>query len=421
MASIKKKKVLIHSLVFSPDGVSTAYLYNDLALGLQRAGLEVVVLTTTPHYNLVPQALLQQPLLKKWGGLFYESNFHGIRVIHVPQKKYKRTLFRLFGFLYWHLLALIIGISLRRIGLIISPSPPLTIGLLNIVIGFFKQSKVVYNVQEIYPDFLINQGQLRSSTIIHFLKWMERFVYRHSDVVVTIDQQFYDTIVPRFKDSGKLKIIPNFVDTDLYRPIEQPALDTSMFISDETLKVMYAGNIGYAQDWEPLLEVAQQLKSEPITFYVIGEGVEKKRLNEEVKGAGLQNIRILPYQARELMPSIVSFADLHFIFMNPRMEEQGFPSKVYTIMACAKPLMVISGERTPLYQFLKDKDCAFLIGEKDKQEKVNKIKQELLHAVQDRNRLQQMGNNGYEVIHRFYSQNVVVEQYVQLIKGLMVS
>ena len=44
-----RKKVVIHSLVFSPDGVSTAYIYNDIALGFKNAGHEVLVLTTTPH------------------------------------------------------------------------------------------------------------------------------------------------------------------------------------------------------------------------------------------------------------------------------------------------------------------------------------------------------------------------------------
>jgi colanic acid biosynthesis glycosyl transferase WcaI len=76
-----KKKILIHSIVFSPDGVSTAYLYNDIVLGFKDAGYEVVVLTTTPHYNLIETALQKQPLNRKLFGLFYESDFDGIPVI----------------------------------------------------------------------------------------------------------------------------------------------------------------------------------------------------------------------------------------------------------------------------------------------------------------------------------------------------
>src|SRR5690606_15389112 len=219
-----KKKILIHSIVFSPDGVSTAYLYNDIAKAFEEHGFEVVVLTTTPHYNIVPEELIKQPLQKKFLGLYYESNFNGIRVLHIPQKKFKSTLLRIVGFIFWHLMALILGLAQRNINAILSPSPPLTIGFVNLIIGKIKKAKIIYNVQEIYPDFLIEQGGLKSKPVIKILKWLERFVYNKSDAVTTIDQIFYDTIADRFKDKSKLHIIPNFVDTDLYRPISHSSL-----------------------------------------------------------------------------------------------------------------------------------------------------------------------------------------------------
>lgn len=70
------KKVLIHSLIFSPDGVSTAYLYNDIALRFQKEGYEVVVLSTTPHFNVVEEQLAKQPLEWKIPGIYKESNFY---------------------------------------------------------------------------------------------------------------------------------------------------------------------------------------------------------------------------------------------------------------------------------------------------------------------------------------------------------
>jgi spore maturation protein CgeB len=61
------------------------------------------------------------------------------------------------------------------------------------------------------------------------------------------------------------------------------------------------------------------------------------------------------------MPLIYSFADIHFISINKEMEQGGFPSKVYTIMACEKPLIVITGEDTPLFNFLENLNCSILI------------------------------------------------------------
>ncbi|HTG56201.1 MAG TPA: glycosyltransferase family 4 protein, partial [Niabella sp.] len=259
---LKMKRILIHSIAFSPDGVSTAYLYNDIALAFKKKGYDVVVLTTTPHYNVLEDELKKQPMTKKALGLFYSSSFHGIKVLHVPQKKFKSTFLRIIGFVYWHILSFILGIGLSKIKYIMSPSPPLTIGFINILIGKLKGAKVIYNVQEIYPDFLIEQGGLKSGIIISVLKKLEKFVYNKSDAVVTIDKIFYNTIADRFHEPDKLRIIPNFVDTQLYHPLDEQNvnLDPSVFKKNDCLRVMYAGNIGHAQDWTPLIEAAVQLK-----------------------------------------------------------------------------------------------------------------------------------------------------------------
>ena len=102
------KRVLIHTLIFSPDGVSTAYLYNDIALKLQERGYEVVVLTTTPHFNIVPEQVEKQPMHWKVWGFCKASKFNGMTVLHVPQKKFKSTVLRLLGFVYWHIVSFFI-------------------------------------------------------------------------------------------------------------------------------------------------------------------------------------------------------------------------------------------------------------------------------------------------------------------------
>lgn len=416
-----KKKILIHSIVFSPDGVSTAYLYNDIALKFKSSGYEVVVLTTTPHYNVLEDKLAQQPLRKRWAGLFYESNYQGIRVVHVPQKKFKNALPRIIGFVYWHFLSFILGLFQWKVSLILSPSPPLTIGVVNLILGKIKGAKVIYNVQEIYPDFLINQGGLKLKPLISILKSMEALVYNRSSAVTTIDSIFYQTILPRFKNPEKLHVIPNFVDTELFRPISKEAinLNTSYFpVNDDVLKVMYAGNIGHAQDWEPLLAVAKRLKEEKVEFWVIGEGVMKEYLEKEIEVNNLFNIHLIPYQDRELMPSLIAYADVHFIFMSPQMEGEGFPSKVYTIMACAKPLLVISGKGTPIHNFLEPIKCAFLVDTTCFDTKCEMITNFLI-AASDRTQITEMGKNGYNVIEKEYSKKIVSQKYVDLANKIL--
>ena len=409
------KKILIHSIVFSPDGVSTAYLYNDIALGFKEAGYEVVVLTTTPHYNLIETALQKQSLNRKLFGLFYESDFDGIRVIHVPLKKYKSTIIRILSFIYWHFLSLIIGLSIKKVDFILSPSPPLSIGLVSILIAKKNRSKFIYNVQEIYPDLLINNGALKSKIIINSLKWLEKYVYNHTSAVITIDQKFYDQIVDRFNEKVKLKIIPNFVDTELYKPISKEVELPTPFKKDPyKVRLLYAGNIGFYQDWEPILFAAKKLKDTNIEFWIIGEGVKKEYLIKEVEKHNLTNIKILPYQDRELMPLINSFADIHFIAISKEMEQEGFPSKVYTIMACSKPMIVITGENTPLFNFLKPLNCSILISNNRYEEFVDSITK----LANSKSKQEELAQNGYDIIQRYYTKEKVVAQYLNLFENL---
>ena len=411
------KRVLIHTLIFSPDGVSTAYLYNDIALRLQQRGYEVVVLTTTPHFNIVPEQVEKQPMHWKVRGFCKVSKFNGMTVLHVPQKKFKSTALRLFGFIYWHIVSFFIGLTVRHVDLILSPSPPLTVGWMNLGLAKLKGCKIVYNVQEIYPDIL----KLKGGFVLKFLRWMEHKVYNGSDAVTTIDKVFYDTIEPRFEDKSKLHIIPNFVDTALYRALSSlqvnSLLDPKLFPNTDSIKLLYAGNIGHAQSWKPLIELADKTRDLNVEYIVIGEGAKRGYLVEEIQKRDLNKLYLLPYQSRELMPAILSYSDASFIFMAPEMDGDGFPSKVYTIMACERPLLVLSGENTPIVNFLKDKGCAKLITEKDFNRKVDEMV-EWLHSV-TKEELSQMGKKGLAEIQAKYTKEKVTDMYVDLVDNLL--
>lgn len=433
-----KKRVLIHTLIFSPDGVSTAYLYNDIAKRLQERGYEVVVLTTTPHFNIVPEQVAQQPMKWKVWGFCKKSKFNGMTVLHVPQKKFKSTLLRLIGFVYWHIVSFIIGLTIKHVDLILSPSPPLTVGWMNLGLAKLKGCKVIYNVQEIYPDIL----KLKGGFVLKFLRWMEHMVYNGSDAVTTIDKVFYDTIVPRFEDRSKLLIIPNFVDTDLYHEVpfkfsntdstnhtdknatskdskdsKLYTLNSQLFPNTDSIKLLYAGNIGHAQSWEPLIALADRTRDLNVEYIVIGEGAKRKYVEEEIQKRGLEKLHLLPYQPRELMPAILSYSDASFIFMAPENDGDGFPSKVYTIMACERPLLVSSGDNTPIVNFLKDKGCAKLITEKNFEKKVEEMVAWLKTVTKEE--LAQMGKNGLAEIQAKYTKEKVTDMYVDLVDKLL--
>ena len=412
--AIKKKRILIYSLVFSPDGVSTAYLYNDLALGFQKKGHEVCVLTTTPHFNLINESLYKQPLKKRFLGLFYTSDFNGIKVYHIPLKKYKGTLFRILSFVYWHKMSFFIGLFLKRPDVILTPSPPLTSGFLAILLAKIKGAKTIYNVQEIYPDLIIHLGHLKNTFLINILKRLERFVYNSSNAVTTIDKQFYNTIKPRIKQENSLHIIPNFVDIDLY------LTESSMKLPDEFLSepgvtnMLYAGNVGLAQEWDLVLNLAKEIRDESIIIWIIGEGVKKEYLKSQIEKQQISNIKLLPYQDRKYMPAINLFADFHFIAMDINMENEGFPSKVYSIMSSGRPMVVVSSENTPITSFLNETDTALLV----KDHSLSGFKNAVLKLALDKELRNSLGANGRKIIDQKYTKQKVIDQYSILIENI---
>ena len=411
---INKKKLLIYSLVFSPDGVSTAYLYNDIALGYQKNNYEVTVLTTTPHYNLIKESLERQPQKKIFFGLFFTSNFNGIKVYHIPLKKYKNSLIRILSFIYWHFSSFIIGLFLKKPDIILTPSPPLTSGLVSIILAKIKGAKSIYNVQEIYPDLLINHGRLKNPFIIRFLKILEGWVYNWSDAVTTINQNFYISIKTRIRNLDKLKIIPNFVDIELYKTSSSIHLPKIFKKLNGRTDIVYAGNIGIAQEWDLVINLANAIKKFPIAIWIIGEGVKKKYLESQIKKYKLLNIHLLPYQERKYMPAINLFADFHFIVMNKSMEHNGFPSKVYTIMSSGKSMVVVSSKQTPIVSFLEKTNVAITVTNHSLED----FKKAVLNLAANKELRNKMGINGRKIVELEFNKQTVIKKYIKLAEDI---
>ena len=127
----------------------------------------------------------------------------------------------------------------------------------------------------------------------------------------------------------------------------------------------------------------------------------------------MNKLHLLPYQPRELMPAILSYSDLNFIFMSPKIDRDGFPSKVYTIRACEKPLLVMSGKDTPIVNFLENKGCAKLV--------TNNSVEEMAEWLRNitREELQAMGKKGLKTIEEHYSKEIVTGMYADLVDRLL--
>jgi colanic acid biosynthesis glycosyl transferase WcaI len=408
-------KILIHSIVFKPDGVSTAYLYADLVAELKKHGHELTVLTSTPHYNYVADEIKRQPLTKHGLGTYYTSDYNGVKVYHIPMRKAKNTSARIVDFVKFHIFSIILGSRLGKFDIVLAPSPPLTIGLAAYIISKLCHAKSIYNVQEIYPDFAINQGVIRNKFAIKTLKLLERYIYKKSASVTVIDQKFADIISPRITKTTKLKVIPNFVDTDFYTPQPRKNEFSAKYLLDDKFVIAYAGNIGFAQNWDPIIEACLQVQNLPIVFLIVGDGVKKKWLQDQIEKKDIKNLLLLGYQAKKFMPLINASANIHTILMNSDMDGDGFPSKIYTIMSSAKSVIISTGEHSPLFKLMKNAGCTRRVPLNDNDAYVQAVKL----AYEERNLLDGEGKTAREFIIKNFSKEIVARQYHELINTVI--
>jgi colanic acid biosynthesis glycosyl transferase WcaI len=397
-----KKTVLIHTLIFPPDQVSTSYLYGDIAQKLIKSGYEVVVLTTYPHYNYEEDFKGKS----KWGLFWRRTLYFGSRVYHFPQSKSESNIVRGIYILLFHIAFLFKAMTIKKFHYILTPSPPITSGFLSGIVAKLRGAKAIYNVQEIYPDVIIKQGGITNPILIKILKFIERYTYSLSEKVVTIDELFSKNIEERL-DKKKLTCIPNFIDTDLYKPFEGKFSKDLDF--NGKFIVGYAGNLGKVQDWDAILKVVESLQEEEnIHFLIIGGGSEFDKLKS--KEERFNNLSVWPYQMRERIPEINSRIDLHLIAMTKASDYDGLPSKVFAVLASGRPILAASNIDSPLSSILQKSGNGVIV-ELGNHDALGKMIIEISNGLlpKDSNSI------GRQFVIDNYSKDVVTSKYVNLL------
>lgn len=410
--------LLILSLVFPPDSVSTGEIMADLAVDLRESGHSVTVLTTTPHYNPSVTASRRQTLRPHWGRLLQQSDYHGIRVYHaaIPAKT-PSVIRRILGWIGFHVVSTIAGlVTVPRPDVILTPSPPLSIGVSAWIIAALRGARYVYNVQEIYPDIAVNLGALKNPAAIRALQALERFVYRRSAAVTVIAPRMRDRLIVKAVPPGKVHVIPNFVDLGRLTPVSRHNDFSRDQQLDDAFAVTYAGNMGPAQGLEIVIDAARLLSpsSGRIRFLLIGEGIRRASLTSLAAALPLQNVTVLPYQPTAMMPQIYSASDISLV---PQAAATGFdaiPSKVYRIMATARPLIAVTDSTSDLAALVRDAGCGVIVAPGDARGLADVVGR----AATNRGEWEAMGLRGRAYVSAHYSRAVVSAQYNRLIRDV---
>ena len=411
-------KILLLTLVYAPDGVSTSVLMTELALELCKLGHDITVLTTTPHYNVDPEARARQPLKREWGGLLYRSDCEGIPVYHasIPVKG-SRVGARLLDYARFHAISTLVGLTLiGRPDVILVPSPPLTIGLSAWLLSLARRAPFIYNVQEIYPDVAVSLGVLKNRRMIRAMESLERFIYARSRIVTVISEWFRRRLLSKGVPTEKLRMIPNFVDTDFIQPGPRHNGFSSVHGFDDPFVVLYAGNIGLTQGLETVLAAAQLLTHlSDLRFVIVGDGARRGWLEDQLGKERLDNVTLLPYQPRSVVPQIYASSDLCLVPLKHGTAQETFPSKIYTIMAAGRPVVASADPDSELAWVVAEANCGWAVPPDDPAS----LAVALTAAYDRRTELAIRGQNGRDYVMAYHSRQAVAAQYDALIREVV--
>lgn len=406
--------ILLVTLIFPPDGVSTAGIMGDLAVALRAAGHTVTVVTTTPHFNRDEHAEVRQPLRRHWGPLVWYSDFGGVPVYHVAMPRKGRSVVkRLAAWCSFHAVSTLVGALLaREVDAILAPSPPLTIGLSSWLLGVFHGAPFLYNVQEVYPDIAVKLEKLRNPLAIRLLSHLERFIYAKAAAVVVISPSIRENLLEKGVPSEKTYLIPNWVDISDLRPWPKDNDFSKSHRLGDKFVVSYAGNMGVTQRLDTILEAAALLRHRPdLRVLLVGGGTEGIPLRARASEMGLTNVIILPHQSYDLVPQIYGTSDVSVVPQAPGVEDCAIPSKVYRIMACARPVIASTHPGSDLGRLVTEAQCGRIVMSGSAQGLATAIAQ----AMDDPAEWAEMGRRGREHVIRHYAREIVTERYRKLI------
>jgi len=318
---------------------------NDLVKEWVQRGHQVTVLTGVPNYPL--GSVFEDYRLKPSAFAEYE----GAKVIRVPMLSRGHGDFRL----VLNYLSFVVGASifgpwyLRGISVdvifVFEPSP-VTVGLPAILLSRLKKASVVFWVLDLWPETLVALDEVRSPWILASVGRVVRFIYNRCAFVLGQSRGFVDSIAKYCDDKKKIRYFPSWAEDVFADENVNPAPEIPEMTDGFT--VMFAGNIGEAQDMPAVLKAAELLKDKPaIRWIIVGDGRKSEWLKSEVIRRGLQDQVLLPGRFPvERMPSFYAHADALLVSLKrDPVFSMTIPGKVQSYLLVGKPMLgMMDGE-----------------------------------------------------------------------------
>jgi colanic acid biosynthesis glycosyl transferase WcaI len=404
--------VLLVTLYFWPEVAASVPLTKALAEDLARSGHCVTVLTSRPSHN----ALLLDEGRDSDAIQRYPSDV-SVERLRNPFARWLGVLPKLLEYAWFSLWVLLRVASARGVDVcIVSSNPPLLalpVGL----IGRVKRFVTIYDLQDLFPDSAVAAGVISHFSVLYrMLRWLERLTYGTADCSVTICQS-YEQHVRETAPMARVQIIPNWVDTNTMQPVPKERNVFSRTAKlDGRFVVLYAGTIGFLQDMQVLLEAASLLRDvRDIIFVIVGDGPQKEEAAREAQNLGLRNCVFYGFQPHELVPHVYSAGDVGVIPMRPRSDPM--PSKTWSIMACARPVIASVDLDSELAGRIRQTGTGMVVPCGD----ASALAEAVFELYRDPDQREAMGRAAREYVVRNLSRDAITSRYEELVRALALS
>jgi len=334
-------RILVVSQYFWPEN----FRINDLVTEFAARGHDVTVLTGYPNYPL--------------GAVFPEfeaapesfGRFGDVRVVRVPLLPRGQGGLRLMlNYASFAASATLFGAWRLReekfdVIFVFEPSP-ITVGLPAAFLRYLKRTPVAFWVLDLWPETLQAVGVVRSKTILNAVGKLVSFIYNRCDLILAQSRSFIPQIFKYCRKDGSVQYFPSWSDS----VFDFEAVEAAPEVPEGSahFDIMFAGNIGEAQDFPAIIEAATLLKeNDAIRWLIVGDGRASEWVKSEIQKRGLESrVLMLGRYPVDRMPSFYKCADALLVSLRDEpIFSMTIPGKLQSYLAAGIPVLaMLNGE-----------------------------------------------------------------------------
>jgi len=382
-------KILLVTQYFYPENFKS----NDIAFELSKKGHEVTVLTGLPNY---PEGNIYQGY-----GFFKKrtETIQGVKVIRtllIPRGKGGGV--KLFlNYISWAFFASVkaffLAFNNKYEAIIVHEPSPITQGFPAIVVKKMLKIPIYFWVLDLWPESLTSAGGIKNKYVLGFFEKIVKYIYNNTDKILISSKGFRKSILEKGNYEEKLIYFPNWSEDTISKGDNNFPIP----VLPEGFKIVFAGNIGIAQDMENVALAALQLKEySDIKFILVGDGRSKVFVEEFIKEHHLENtIHVLGKYPIETMASFFNKADGLLVSLKDELIfNVTVPAKIQAYMSASKPIIaMLNGEGASL---INEAKCGFTAHAGDYKELAQIILKLYNSTLEERNTMGKMGVKHYE-------------------------